>query len=158
MSTQKPLPEVRDLVSVGGNLRGHQMPERRLWALPEVIGWMKDELKDVEDDGYAPDAISPLQQAGVLFNSFVSGEDLSDPLPHEMRPYGDGVWELRTVHLRIFGYFPERGVFVITSMDSKQNCMKAGCYEEHRVRALEVSEALKMNGGVRLTGEIGDVL
>jgi hypothetical protein len=109
------------LARVGGNLRRHQQPHRLLVIGVTVLEDLKRRLPGMETDNYFPGSVRPVEQAAVLFNHFVAGEDFDPPVPHEMEPKGQGVWRLRTPDLRFDGWFPERNYFVIGAFDSKSN-------------------------------------
>lgn len=118
-----------------------------------MIEAMKVTLPRLQTDGYYPDSASPIQQAAVLFNSFVAGDDLNPPLPHEMRPMGQGIWRLRTPDLRFDGWFPRRNYFVIGAFDSKTGTKAIGRNTQMVAEVLELRENTNLEGGVFLAAE-----
>lgn len=143
------------LIRIGGNLKPDQQPCRRLFAVPEVISWMKKVLKDAKTDGYTLGAMRPVEQVLVLCNRFVAGEDFDWPLPHPMQPDCLGIYRVRTDDVRLNGWFPETCSFIIGSADLKMNCY-AFRDKELMSEALSERDKLKVNEGHFLTGDYHD--
>lgn len=158
MPTVQECIEQGSLVPIPGKLRGHQLPMRCLLATVRAVKWMKEELPNLVSDGYVSGAARPIEQAAVLFNEFVSGADLSPPLPGEMRQPSHGVWEVRTDDLRFFGWFPQRGTFVISAVGTKQACMNGDLYRGFRNQARQDRLTIGLLNGAYMTGELDDVL
>lgn len=144
--------------SIGGNLRRHQQATRLLFAVPRAIDWMRTVLPTLQTDGYFDGAVTPKEQAGVLFNRFVAGDDLDPPLPHEMNPKGHGIWEVRTHDLRLFGWFPARAMFVISDIDTKENCVNHGLYPGYFQQAMNERAQINLLNGAYIDGDLQDVL
>jgi hypothetical protein len=69
------------------------------------------------------------QQMDVLLETFCSGETLTfdqrfKPLNH----LGEGIWELKTPDLRLFGWFPYRECFVCGALDTATNVKSHNLY------------------------------
>lgn len=158
MSTLEECCAARLLIKVRGNLRPHQRPDRILLATPRAIDWMNTVLKDLQTDGFVHGAIRPIQQAGVLFNTFVSGADFEPPLPHEMNPKGNGIWEIRTHDLRFFGWFPMRGMFVISDVNTKAKCLDHSLYAGYATQAANDRITINLMDGRFIDGGLQDVI
>lgn len=158
MSTLEQCIEQNLLVRARGNLRSHQQPNRLLVLGVAVMVELQKKLPGMTTDEYFAGSVRPLQQAAVLFNRFVAGDDFDPPVPHEMDPKGLGVWRLRTPDLRFDGWFPERNFFVIGAFDSKANADRArsdAMFEE--VQALRAATNL-MNGQYLTSEDYRDLI
>lgn len=147
MSTLEECVKANLLVRLGGNLRAHQQAQRLLVMCAEALDDMKVRLPGMQADGHVDGADRPLNQAAALFNLFVSGEPFDDPVPHQMRPLGQGVWRLRTADLRFDGWFPVPNFFVIAAFDHKQETLKPGRNDAMYKRVLAVRAGTDLNGG-----------
>jgi hypothetical protein len=99
------------LVKIDVPLDGHEHPMRLLYCRPAFTTWLEGELphKPVDRGGRQP----PDEQVDDLIHRFVTGEPLADGQDlHPLTPVVDCVWELKTIDVRIFGWFPARDVFV----------------------------------------------
>lgn len=153
MSTLEDCIAAKLLVCAKGNLRRHQQPNRLLVMGIDVMMDIRTRLPSMTTDGYFPGSVTPREQAAVLFNHFVAGEDFDPPLPHEMEPIGQGVWRLRTADLRFDGWFPERNFFVIGAFDSKENAKIRARSDAMVAEVLALRSAINLSGGAYLTSE-----
>lgn len=153
MSTIEECHAAKLLVIIGGNLRRTQLAQRMLLAGPEVVEKMKSELPGMMTDEFFPGSVRPVQQAAILFRHFVAGDDFQPPLPHEMRPHGQGVWRLKTPDLRFDGWFPVRNVFVIGAFDSKAQAKMPGRNDEMVAEVVALRNRTQLNGGKYLESE-----
>lgn len=126
---------------------------RLLYAFPHVVHWLANDL-----EGLSPDLSggrqSPLEQVDDLLHAFVSGADLSYyQRAHFMKPWDDGVWELKTPDVRLFGWFHVRDAFVVANADSGERCKAIGLYEGYRTDTirrrglLDLDEPKFVSGG-----------
>jgi hypothetical protein len=131
---------------------------RRAFAFPHVTKWMEETLpllKAEMEDG----TMSPLQQMDDLLHDFGSGEDLSFwQRSHSMNPSEDGIWELKTTDLRLFGWFKTRGMFVIANLDTAMRCKLYGLYAGYRGDCVRRRDALNLDPPKFMTGGYRDVL
>lgn len=147
MSTLEECKNTGKLITIGGGLRRHQLPVRLLTATPPAVEWMKTVLPTLTTDNFIPGSTRPLEQADNLFRRFVSGADFDPPVPHQMRPLGQGVWRLRTPDLRLDGWFPQKCIFVIANADQKRNTKKPGRDDLIFQLVLETRANLNLFGG-----------
>lgn len=106
-----------DLVAVGGGLEDDEQPSRLLYAFPHVVDWLANALPVLRPLDPGTELV-PLEQVDVLFHDFVSGEDFAYyERSHSLRPAELGVWELKTLDVRVFGWFPKKGVFVMANVE-----------------------------------------
>ncbi len=121
-----------------------------LFALPRVIRWLRKELPCLQTDGFHDGAPSPKEQAFQIFWAFIVGRPLHHMagLPNglksanRLKPPQDGVWELRTFDLRFFGWFPRKGTFIISCVETKQRCIEHRLYAGYRTQAIRDREEL----------------
>lgn len=104
-------------------------------------------------DNYIPGSLRPLEQAAILFNHFVAGEDFDPPVPHEMEPKGQGVWRLRTADLRFDGWFPDRNFFVIGAFDSKALAKDRARSDAMLAEVLALRSSTNLMGGQFVNAE-----
>jgi hypothetical protein len=96
-----------------------ELEVRMLLASDRVAKWISETLSSLASD--LDRELSPEQEFDALMANFCGGTVLEMPSDlHPMRPVGSGrneqgVWELRTLDLRLFGWFPVRDVFVAVS-------------------------------------------
>lgn len=104
------------LIKIDPQLEPNEQEHRLIYALPSVIPRLADELPGWSSVWQIEQ--TPQQQLDALFEIFCSGEALVfdlrfKPLTH----LGDGVWELKTSDLRLFGWFPAKDVFIFPCID-----------------------------------------
>lgn len=140
-------------------LEPHEQEQRLLYATQRAKIWMETNLSILASDGFYENAPSPEQQADDLFYSFLSGDpEISEWVPHPMRPHEHGVWELRTADLRFFGWFWRRGVFIISAADQKSRCEQYGLYEGYRDQCMRDRDSLDLDPPPFVNGELQNVL
>jgi hypothetical protein len=72
---------------------------------------------------------SPVQQMDALLEEFCSGERLTfqrrfKPLTHIQ----DGIWQLKTPDLRLFGWFPVKDTFICGAIDTAYRVKNSNLY------------------------------
>lgn len=130
MATLEQLVERNALVCVDVPLDGGKQPWRTLLSTARLINWLSTDLPSL--DGNRGD-LSPVQQLDTLFADFIAGEPLG--LARHLKlihPRNNGVWELRTADIRVFGWFPRRNVFIGSSAGLKHQIERYDLYDEHR--------------------------
>lgn len=133
MATAQQLEASGELVRIEVELDDDEVPLRLVYALPRVIDWMKNVLPSLETDGYVAGANRPAEQAEALIYDVIIGKSPLAMAPRCMKPTEAGIWELRTFDLRFFGFFWRKGVFVMTSAETKAKCLKhQGLASGHR--------------------------
>jgi hypothetical protein len=84
---------------------------REIYTSPDLYRWIDDVLPQMQSSWGLE--LSPLEQFVALSEIFCSGDRISygtqfKPLTHIV----DGVWELKTDDLRVFGWFPRKDCFI----------------------------------------------
>jgi hypothetical protein len=139
-------------------LDANEQPERLLYAFPHVIEWLDAVLPTLEADLHEGKQ-DPLEQADDLFHDFVSGSDFSYyAKSHSMRPTEPGVWELKTPDLRLFGWFVQRGVFIVAEINSAFVCKQHGLYAGYLGSVVRRRDVLQLDEPKFISGDYEDVL
>lgn len=158
MATLEQLVESGQLIKLGGGLDRHELPERLLYGYPHVVEWLDQTLPDLEPE-LGGGKQSPIEQIDDLFHDFVSGTDLSYyERSHSMRPDELGIWELKTPDVRLFGWFPQKGAFIVAEADTAFRCKEHGLYIGYRGSAVRRRDVLDLDEPKFVIGDYADVL
>ena len=115
------LVELRDsgVLVVIDPLEPDELPWRTLYGTDAFINWLDIVLPGLVHDPMYAD-VSPLEQVFALFAEYVSGDVfLNDRRFKKLRCTPDHyIWELKTEDVRIFGWAPEKDVFICCFGDS----------------------------------------
>lgn len=109
------------------NLEPTEQEVRCIYAGPKLVKWINEVLPSLESDRGLES--TPLMQFIDLTSLFCSGGTLCfdwhfKPLQH----VEDGIWELKTSDLRIFGWFPQKDWFIGVIGDTKRRILDYGLY------------------------------
>ncbi|MFV0800590.1 hypothetical protein [Brucella anthropi] len=159
MATPIQLYEQGHLAQLDGGLDDDELPERIIYACPQVVQWIDTVLPNIEpflDESRA----SPMQQLDHLLYEFISGAELSTyKKAHAMTPLETGVWELKTPDLRIFGWFHKNGIFIAGEISTAVICKSnAGAYAGFRTVTAYRRTILDLDEPKFITGDYKDVL
>ena len=153
MATFGTLCDRQALFRLGGGLEPGEQPMRLLFAFPHVVDWLANVMGDLPPD-LSGGRQSPLEQVDDLLHDFVSGADLSYyRRTHSMEPWEEGVWELKTPDIRLFGWFHVRDTFIVANVDTAERCKSIGLYEGYRADTirrrirLDIDEPKFISGG-----------
>jgi hypothetical protein len=81
-----------------------QFDERKLYVYPRCLEWMKAEVPRMVT-GRVQSDFSPAEQLSTRLLQWITGQPMAQGrMFHDMKPEKDGVWELKTADLRIFGW------------------------------------------------------
>ena len=117
MSTVLELAELGGLVKLDPALEPNELEWRIVYALPHLLPQLQTELPTYVSQWRVES--SPLQQFDALLEVFCSGETLTfDRMFKPLTHIQDGVWELKSPDLRLFGWFPMKDCFVMGAMDT----------------------------------------
>lgn len=111
------------LMKLDPELDHPQQELRRIYLGPKLVTWIADTLPNLESDRGLE--TSPLGQFDELVAVFCSGETLT--FDWQFKPLNyvqDGIWELKTADLRIFGWFPEKDCFIGVIADTKARILE----------------------------------
>jgi len=156
MATLLKLAETGEVIKVDPVLGLRELELRRIYLLPRAKNWLAEVLPETDSDRNIEE--HPSQQVDALFYEFCSGQ----PLPVGRRfkalvHLGDGVWELKTADVRLFGWFTQKDWFVVSDCDSKYNLMqRRDLYRGYCVQAVRLREKLSLDEPKYITGDNPD--
>jgi hypothetical protein len=132
MATLSELVASGDLHKYDPELPPNELELREFLASDRVAKWITQTLPGLGQD--LDRELTPEQEFAALMENFCGGTELEIPRDfHPMRPVGkggndQGVWELRTMDLRFFGWFPTKDVFVAVSAHPAKKVKDLGIY------------------------------
>src|ERR1700733_4902519 len=103
---------------------------RRIYMGPKLVAWVRGDLLTLESDRNVE--TEPLGQFDDLTTVFCAGDTLT--YDHQFKPLTyveDGIWELKTADLRIFGWFPEKDCFIGVIADTKARILEYPLYKAY---------------------------
>jgi hypothetical protein len=133
-------------------LRDHQMVERLFYATPRLQKWLQNELPALSPQWTTE--LSPLEQVDAALNVFCSGGELA--IGHAMRnmlPVQNGVWELKTPDVRLFGWFHRKDCFIGHVGDDKAKILKFSLATPYVREVAKYRHALDLNEPKFVSGE-----
>ncbi|MEO9168124.1 MAG: hypothetical protein ABI230_06955 [Aestuariivirga sp.] len=97
---------------------------RSIYAFPRALTWIETVLDGLQTDGHHHGALSPADQFENLLYEYIKGGTDFDLPPHTMRPNPetDGIWEICSHDLRLFGWFWKNSQFILSAVDTAQRC------------------------------------
>ncbi|MBN9332973.1 hypothetical protein [Devosia sp.] len=134
MATISVLADNGDLNRVEIELDSGRQPWRCLYATPEFSEWAGSALPRLET-GVMQAEITPNEQVYALFADFIEGKHFEENKRFRSLVYHpvEHVWELKTVDVRIFGWFAQMDQFVC-------------CFGEHKDVLMDPTEVTRTYG------------
>ena len=130
MATVLQLQDVGKLVKLDPALEAGELEHRCIYALPGMIPRLRDELPAWTSQWKVE--ISPLEQYDAFLEVFCSGETLTfGPQFRPLNHLGEGIWEMKTPDLRIFGWFNVVDSFIAGAIDLAWNVKNGNLYAGH---------------------------
>jgi len=126
---------------------------REIYASPLLHDWINNELPNMRSSWNIE--LSPLEQFVALTEIFCSGERLAyggqfKPLTHIV----DGIWELKTEDIRIFGWFSRKDCFIGAVADDATKIKKHKLYYGYaNVTTKRFLEALDLDNPKYIPGD-----
>ena len=133
-------------------------PIRRIFGLPEVEKWMREDLPKLPTEPRA--AMSPpLELDDLLFNYISSkGKLVYNKTFKDLIPAQNEVWELRTYQLRIFGWFYRKDDFIAVFASPKRALKGPAAYADAQKKVLSARERLPLDEPKFVGGVIYNVV
>ena len=152
MATLVELVDVDALFKYDAALDGSQQEFREIYASPKLRNWIETTLPALVSSWNIE--LSPAEQLDALGAIFAAGEPLTfgrqfKPLTH----IHDGVWELKTADLRIFGWFYRKDCFVGVVADETSNVKAHGLYRGYAGEVLRFRDQLTLKAPKFLPGD-----
>jgi hypothetical protein len=118
------------LFKIDPALDGAGQEFRCIYAAPRLKDWLQGDLLALESTWKIE--ATPAEQVAELVEHFCSGETLCyewqfKPLTH----IRDGVWELKTADIRIFGWFWKKDWFIGVAANPKDHIKRHNLYNGH---------------------------
>ncbi|MGA3303121.1 MAG: hypothetical protein ABSC72_07505 [Methylovirgula sp.] len=152
MATIIELSSCGKLLKLDASLDSPDQELRRIYASPVLASWMQNELSTLESTWNVE--LTPAQQVDALAEIFCSGKPLTfDHQFKPLHPIRQGVWELKTADVRIFGWFPMQDCFVGWRGDLKDTIKDHGLYGGYVSETVRFREKLDLNEPKFLPGE-----
>ena len=117
---------------------------RVIFVLPDLRQWLEDVLPTLGSTWNIEQ--SPIEQLDALIATFGSGDTLT--FGQQFKPLtrlGDGIWQLKTADLRMFGWFHEKDCFVGTDANLKDDIMRLRMYRPYCEQAVRRRDALDLD-------------
>jgi len=158
MATLAKLIEEGTLTKVDVALDGNAQPWRELYAYSpsgrdnRFIPWLRDELPGLQSSAVgSPD--TPEEQLYALLELYVIGEPLTvNEMYKPLHPHSYGIWELRTIDVRVFGWFYERDRFIAVFADTAERIHQYKLHAGYRDQVIRLRNALDLDEPKFATG------
>jgi hypothetical protein len=161
MATLDTLVEQGVLVRVKLRLRRGQFDERKLYAYPECLEWMKIEVPKMIT-GRVQSTLAPKDQLIVRLLQWITGKPMAyGRMFQDMLPRSDEVWELKTADLRVFGWMYRPREFIAVCggyADHYKTPTKIKIYGDDRNAVVNARNALPLDGDKFVTGDYDDLV
>ena len=122
-------------------------------AGPKLLQWIQNDLPSLQSTWRIEQ--SPIEQLDDLMQVFCSGEPLTVGWQFKSLAHvADGVWELKTPDLRIFGWFHQRDCFIGVIGDTADRIKQYHLYEGYsRVEVVGFRNALDLDEPKYIPGD-----
>ncbi len=132
-------------------LENGEQEVRVIYAAADHVAWVRDVLPNLVADRAEQ---SPAEQLDECWLRFCLGEELSYGAHFKPLLYaGRGVWELKTIDLRIFGWFPQRDFFVAVVAEQKRLLIANRSYGTFIREVVAYRDWLPLDGDKFIDGE-----
>ena len=131
------------------------LSERVIYMTPHFQDWAVDKLMKRKPSKGTH--LSPFYQMIDRFDAFCRGEFFeANHMFKMLSPKNHSVWEMKTVDVRIFGYFTKRDCFIAVDGQMKNALTITERYQKHIGNVVQIRERLGLSW---LAGtEYGDVI
>jgi hypothetical protein len=161
MATFDKLVEAGALVRVMFRLPRGQFHERKIYAYPECLEWMRNEVPTMVT-GRIASAFTPKEQLIERLRQWKVGDPMVyGPMFHDMDPSSDGVWEIKTADLRIFGWMYRPRQFIAFRggyADHYKEPTKIKIYADERRDVVKARDALPLDGKKYAEGDFDELV
>lgn len=161
MATLSKLCDDKVLLKGKGPLGPGRFYERGFYAFPGFVDWIKNEVKN-RPTGRINSAMTPNEQLVERLRQWMAGEPMAEgPMFHDMRPSEDGVWELKTHDLRIFGWLYRPREFIAVCgghKDDYEEPTKIKTYADDKRRVIAARDALPLDGAKFVIGKFHELV
>jgi len=152
MATILDLSASGNLVKLDPGLGRRLQEDRMIYLSPQLANWMGVVLPTLSSQWNIE--MSPLEQLDAYVEVFASGKVLT--YPHSLKPLnhlGQGVWELKTADLRIFGWFHRRDCFIAHRCDTSERIKEFNLYPGYVGEVVRFRDLLPLDEPKSVEGE-----
>lgn len=155
MATLIELNSAGSLSKLDPALEAHRQEERSIYVLPRLQNWFIRDLPNLGSTWNIEQ--SPAEQLDALFATFCSGDVLTfnrhfKPLNH----LRNGIWELKTADLRVFGWFPMKDCFIGSAANLADQIKRSRMYRPYCDQAVRDRDSLDLNHPKFIAGDKPD--
>jgi hypothetical protein len=151
----------RMLIRVTRHLPRGQFHERKFYAYPECLEWMRNEVPQMVTGRIKSD-FTPYEQLMERLRQWMAGDPMAyGPMFHDMEPATDEVWELKTADLRIFGWMYQPREFIAVRggfADDYKEPTKTKNYADERREVIRARDALPLDGAKFVRGDFDELV
>ncbi|HZL59844.1 MAG TPA: hypothetical protein VFC38_09090 [Stellaceae bacterium] len=141
-----------------GKLRKHEpelddgeMPEGIICLSPECDAWLSNHL--IGTPRFSGRKLTAYDQVDQILYDFVIGRPMAYSVHYrKLEPVGSHVWELKTVDVRLFGWFCKKGHFVVVCGSLKNKLRKNKNYAPFIAKVIAFRKALDLDEPKAITG------
>jgi hypothetical protein len=125
------------------------------FLLSEARNWLEKDLPTIESTWKIEE--NPAEQLDALVYDFCSGKPLQVGTRFKSLVHlGDGIWELKTADLRLFGWFVRKDHFVVSDCDNTDRIKRVKLYRGYCEQAVRRREALNLDEPKYIGGDNPD--
>lgn len=140
------------LEKVTAGLSWKEQEERCIYLLPTAAQWMSTTLPGEASNWNLE--ITPIEQLAEFFVHFCAGRELM--FERQVRPIhhiSNGIWELKTADVRLFGWFPIKDHFICSDADTAWRIKEYNLYGGYRDQAVHRRAELDLNDPKFIPGD-----
>lgn len=121
-----------------------QQEFRRLYVLPDLQKWLEEDLPTLGSTWNIEQ--SPQEQLDALIAIYCSGDTLTYQRAFKpLNNIADGIWEMKTADLRVFGWFPHKDHFIGVSADLTEQIKHLNLYRPYCEEAIRRRDKLELD-------------
>ena len=133
------------------DLENDELPVRYVYMTMEVSTWIATTLRSAKREQGR--SITPFEQVEQRLYEFAIGRRMTyGSMYHPLDPIGHYVWELKTAHVRLIGWFPRKATFLVVCGCMKSDLLKRADYTPHILRAVQFRTTLDLDHPKSVTG------
>ena len=161
MATFDKILEEKRIVRVRLKLGRGRFDERKIYAYPPCLQWMRTEVPKMVT-GRVNSDFTPAEQLITRLLQWITGESMAQGrMFNDMKPKSDEVWELKTADLRIFGWMYRPREFIAVCggyADDYKEPTKIKIYADDKKTVIDARNALPLDGKKFVTGDYDDLV
>lgn len=163
MATLSELENESSIIRYDPQLSPNKCEERYIFFSPKAMKFVEDSLP-AKKPFWGDKKIRPIEQLFDLLGGFCGGERMNyGPDFKVLDPRSDGknygIWELKTPDLRVFGWFFQKDIFIVSEVVLADFLKKMNNYNRHVEFAVQYRDKLELDPPKYLqTMEYADVI